>query len=152
MNTTNNDIKTIAKNLVLALSHIRARLRIESGATQSKFTTAQGSALIRIIDNAPITVKDLAAIEHVRPQSMAETVSELRAQGFIKSELSPFDRRKVLLGPTAKGKKRIATAYSFQGAWLSKVMTKRLTQDELDIVMKATKILEQLADYKNEQR
>jgi DNA-binding MarR family transcriptional regulator len=105
----NQDNSALVRELSVAIRRFRARLRIESKSTKSTSTIAQSDVLSHIIEKAPITVKDLAKLGHVRPQSMAEIVNELRTEGLIRSESSPLDRRKLLLTATTKGKKRVAS-------------------------------------------
>jgi DNA-binding MarR family transcriptional regulator len=147
--TQNQDNTALVRELGNAIRRFRARLRTESKSTKSKSTIAQSDLLSSIIEIGPTTIQELANRRHIRPQSIAETVTELRAEGLIRSEKSLFDRRKVLLSVTAKGKKRVKLVYSAR-AWLGKVMNETLSKDEIDILAKAITILERLADYKDD--
>jgi DNA-binding MarR family transcriptional regulator len=144
----NQDNSALVRELSVAIRRFRARLRIESKSSKSTSTIAQSDVISRIIENGPITVRDLAKLSHVRPQSMAEIVGNLKREGFIRSKVSSFDRRKVLLNPTSKGKQRVKSVYSTR-AWLGTVMNKELTKQEIKTLEKAVEILERLADYQN---
>ena len=43
-----------------------------------------------------MSVSDLAAAEHVRPQSMAQTVGDLEDEGLVSRRPDPDDRRRAL--------------------------------------------------------
>jgi DNA-binding MarR family transcriptional regulator len=147
-NLNYQDNSALVRELSVAIRRFRSRLRTESKSNKSTSTIAQSDVISRIIENGPITIKDLAEFSHVRPQSMAEIVGDLKSEGFILSKVSPFDRRKVLLSPTAKGKKRVKSVYSTR-AWLGKVMSKELDSEEIETLARAVKILERLADYQD---
>src|ERR1700710_1778350 len=71
--------------------------------------TAQPSVLGRLVRSGPATTSRLAALERVRPQSMAHTISELSAAGLVHRRPDPADGRQVLIEPTAQGRTAMET-------------------------------------------
>jgi DNA-binding MarR family transcriptional regulator len=75
------------------------RLRVEH-----RFPIHQGAVLGRLDREGSSSVSDLAAAEKVRPQSMAQTVGELEADGLVKRRPDPYDRRRALVELTPAGR------------------------------------------------
>jgi DNA-binding MarR family transcriptional regulator len=78
--------RDVARGLPRAMIRLRARLRAESAPDDMRLTWSQISTLLRIAEEGPITVSALAVAEHVRPQSMAETVAALRQEGLVSAK------------------------------------------------------------------
>ena len=84
--------------------------------------------------------------EHVRRQSMAETIAALRANGLVTSEPDPGDRRKTLITAIGKGRQLSATIPAAREAWLSSAVGTLLDADEQQILLKAAAIINRIAD------
>jgi DNA-binding MarR family transcriptional regulator len=108
-------------------------------------TWSQITTLNRIADEGPTTVSALAFAEHVRPQSMAETVA-LRQEGFVAAKSDPTDGRKTLMSITPAGRKLISTIRPTRDAWLEAAIGKHLTSAECRALLRAADIMERLAD------
>jgi DNA-binding MarR family transcriptional regulator len=136
-----------AAELMKAMTRLRARLRAESAPDEMpSWTWSQLMTLGRIIDEEPTTVSELAHAEHVRRQSMAETVASLRAQGLITSAPDPDDGRKTLISATEKGRSLLETIPAAREEWLSLAIGKALGPGEQQTLLKAAAIMNQLAD------
>src|ERR1700733_1463412 len=81
--------REVARRLPQAMVRLRARLRAESTPRDMRWTWSQLSTLHRISTEGPTTVSALANAEHVRPQSMAETVAALRRAGLVAAKPAP---------------------------------------------------------------
>jgi DNA-binding MarR family transcriptional regulator len=134
-----------AVRLGLAIKRIRARMRAES-ATAEGWTISQLSTLARIIERGPVTASELARSEHVRPQSVAEIVTTLKADGLITAEADPADRRKVLLVATDEGRAVVEAVSASRKAWLARAIDAVLAPDELADLDAAIELLDRLAD------
>ena len=137
---------TTASDLMTAMTRLRARLRSESTPTDMQWSWSQLAALSRIIDDGPLTTSDLAQAEHMRRQSMAETVATLRRDGLIESRPDPTDGRKTLLVGTASGRELLATSVAARRVWLDIAIRSAIDDDEDEILAKATAIMLRLAD------
>jgi DNA-binding MarR family transcriptional regulator len=136
-----------AAELMKAMTRLRARLRAESAPDEMpSWTWSQLTTLGRIIEEEPTTVSALAQAEHVRRQSMAETVASLRAQGLITSAQDPEDGRKTLISATEEGRSLLATIPAAREEWLSLAIQKALSPSEQQTLLNAAAIMNQLAD------
>ncbi len=136
----------VAAELMKSMTRLRARLRSESAPTEMPTTWSQLTTLGRIIAEGPTTTSALAQAEHVRRQSMAETIAALRANGLVTSEPDPGDRRKTLITATGKGRQLSATIPAAREAWLSSAIGTLLDADEQQILLKAAAIINRIAD------
>ncbi|WP_328607357.1 MarR family transcriptional regulator [Amycolatopsis sp. NBC_00345] len=138
--------RDIARELPHAMIRLRARLRAESAPADRRWTWSQVTTLSRIGDEGPTTVSALAAAEHVRPQSMAETVAALLREGLIARGPDPTDGRKTLISMTAAGRKLLSAIPAIREAWLEEVIEQHLSPVERRTLAKAAEIMERLAD------
>ena len=81
-----DDTARTASELRVVLGQLMRRLRAEH-----RFPLSTGPVLGRLDREGPQSVSDLAVAEKVRPQSMAQTVGELEADGLVKRQ--PGSRR-----------------------------------------------------------
>ena len=136
----------VARTLPQAMVRLRARLRKESAPRDMRWTWSQISTLNRIAEEGPATVSSLAAAEHVRPQSMAETVAALRQEGLITGKPDPTDGRKTLMSITGAGRKTISNIRPVREAWLEAAIDQHVTAAERRTLLSAALIMERLAD------
>src|ERR1700691_1670427 len=135
-----------ATELMKAMTRLRARLRSESAPTEMRWTWSQRTTLGRIISEGAATVSELAHAEHVRRQSMAETVAALRAHDLITAAQDPDDGRKTLITATDKGRSLLATIPAAREAWLAAAIGKALGPGEEQALLKAAAIMNRIAD------
>ena len=136
----------VAVELMKAMTRLRARLRSESGSGEMALTWSQLMTLSRIVKEGPVTATELAHAEHVRRQSMAETVAALRAGDLITSFPDPYDGRKSLLQATSAGVALSRSIPVAREAWLSSVVETGLTAQERQVLREAAAIMNRLAD------
>jgi DNA-binding MarR family transcriptional regulator len=138
--------RDVARRLPRAMVRLRARLRAQSAPGDTRWTWSQLATLSRIAEGGPTTVSALALAEHVRPQSMAETVAALRQEGLVTAKSDPTDGRKTLMSITVSGRKLISTVHPLREAWLEAAIENHLTPAERRTLLKAADIMERLAD------
>jgi DNA-binding MarR family transcriptional regulator len=136
----------VASELTMAMTRLRARLRLESSAPVRSWTWSQLSTLRRVIEHGPITAAALAQVEHVRPQSIAETISALRAEDLIATARDPTDGRKTLLTATARGREVFDRVIAQREEWLTRTLDAVASPDERRLLADAIKVLHKLAD------
>jgi DNA-binding MarR family transcriptional regulator len=129
------------------MSRLRARLRAESAPGDRRWTWSQITTLVRIADEGPVTVSALATVEHVRPQSMAETVAALRSEGLVDGKPDPTDGRKTLISVTSGGRKLVSRTAAIREEWLEAALEKLTTATERRTLLKAAKLMDRLADF-----
>jgi DNA-binding MarR family transcriptional regulator len=129
-----------------AMTRLRARLRAESAPGEMRTTWSQLTTLARVIEEGSTTVSALADVEHVRRQSMAETVAALKAEGLIELQHDPGDRRKTLISATRKGQALMQMIPTAREAWLNDAIRAHLKPDEVQTLLDAATIMNRIAD------
>jgi DNA-binding MarR family transcriptional regulator len=141
-----NKAPETADELMKAMFRLRARLRAESAPTEMPWTWSQLTTLSRIVEDGPTTTSALASAEHVRRQSMAETVATLREDGLVSTDQDPNDGRKTLITATDKGQRLSRTIPAAREAWLDAAIRTVLAPSEEQTLLKAATIMNRLAD------
>jgi DNA-binding MarR family transcriptional regulator len=135
-----------ATELMKAMTRLRARLRAESAPTEMSSTWSQLTTLARIVKEGSTTISALAHAEHVRRQSMAETVARLREDGLIRTDQDATDGRKTLISATREGQTLITTIPVAREAWLDLAIRTLLRQHEQKTLLRAAEIMNRIAD------
>jgi DNA-binding MarR family transcriptional regulator len=129
-----------------AMTRLRARLRTEAPIGDLPVTWSHLTVLHRVIEEGPVTATELAQAEHVRRQSMAETLTGLRAGGLITDQRDPSDGRKVLISATQAGRDLVERSSATREAWLTKAIAATLGPEELRVLYQAAQIMDRLSD------
>ena len=119
------EIAEIASQLRTVMSRLIRRYRRDR-----TLPTSQVSALAWIDAEGPLTTSRLAALEHVRPQSMAHTVQQLETSGFVRRHPDPHDGRKVLLELTPAGRSTLAELRAAGESWVADALAEGFTASE----------------------
>ncbi len=135
--TTN--VTRSAAELRNVLGRLVRRLRAEN-----TFPLSQGSVLARLESDGPQTTSALAAAERVRPQSMAHTIAELKAAGYVARRPHPLDKRQILIELTDEGLARLHDDRRRREGWLAEAIATQLTADEQEILIRAVPLLDRL--------
>lgn len=142
-----SEMPSLAMDLALAVTRLRARLRAEQAAVTTGQSMSQLSLLGRIAEREPVTASELAQAEHVRQQSIAQTVVALRREELVEATPDSSDRRKTLLGLTEQGRHLVDSIVEYRGAWLARAIERHLDVHERETLFTATTIMSRLADY-----
>jgi DNA-binding MarR family transcriptional regulator len=146
MGSTPGQAGEVAAELMKSMTRLRARLRSESAPTEMPWTWSQLMTLSRIVAEGPTTTSALAHAEHVRRQSMAETIVALRSDGLITSDQDPDDGRKTLISATRKGRTLSTRIPAAREAWLDVTIRTLLEADEQQALLKAAELMKRIAD------
>ena len=131
---------TLASQLRLSCMRISRRIRFESA---SAVAPHQFSVLVRL-DEQPRTPRELANIEKVSAPSMTRTVAALVDQGWVDRADDPTDGRQVILSLSPAGRQVLRTTRRAREGWMA-VRLEGLTDAEIDVLRRATVILEKVA-------
>jgi len=131
----------LASELRVVLGQLIRRLRAEH-----TFSLSAGAVLGRLDRCGPQSVSDLAHAEHVRPQSMAQTVGELEADGLVKRRPDPDDRRRALIELTEAGQLTLKAERRRREGWLANAVAEDLSLDEQALLGDAVALLRRLAE------
>lgn len=92
------------------------------------------------------TTSQLAALEHVRPQSMAQTVAQLETAGLVERRPDPSDGRQSLIDLTPAGRASMEQFRIAGESWVAEAINGRLSADELAELERGIALLARLVD------
>jgi DNA-binding MarR family transcriptional regulator len=137
---TATDNAALASDLRVVLGRLIRRVRAEH-----RFPYTQGVVLGRLDREGPQSVSDLAASERVRPQSMAQTVGDLEADGLVGRRPDPDDGRRALVSLTVAGRSELEADRRHREGWLVRAI-EELPAEDRTTVERAIVLLSRLAD------
>ncbi|HZV50709.1 MAG TPA: MarR family transcriptional regulator [Candidatus Dormibacteraeota bacterium] len=117
------------------------RLRAEHA-----FPLSHGAVLGRLDRDGACSVSDLAAAERMRPQSMAQIVSELEAEGLVERRPDPADGRRALIELTDEGRATLTADRRKREGWLAQAIERDLSPSEQRALREAVEVLRRLAE------
>jgi DNA-binding MarR family transcriptional regulator len=135
------DTALVASELRAVLGSLVRRLR-----TQHRFPLTHAAVLGRLDRGGPQSVSELAVAERVRPQSMAQTVSDLEAERLIERRPDPTDGRRALVELTADGREALEADRRAREGWLAQAIEQDLSPREQDVLANAVELLRRLAE------
>jgi DNA-binding MarR family transcriptional regulator len=138
-----------AATLMAAMTRLRARLRTESSPGtpgEMPVTWSQLTTLKRVIENEPVSIGELAQAEHVRRQSIAETVASLRGQGLVETDKDLDDARRTLVRSSQEGRALMAAMPPARQAWIHAALLAHTSPRERETLFEAAAIMDRLAD------
>jgi DNA-binding MarR family transcriptional regulator len=138
---TKTDPALVASDLRVVLGGLVRRLRAEHG-----FPLSQGAVLGRLDREGSQSVSDLAVAERVRPQSMAQTVSDLESEGLVVRSPDPGDRRRALVELTREGTEALRADRRRREGWLARAIAEDLSPEEQALLGEAVELLRRLAE------
>jgi DNA-binding MarR family transcriptional regulator len=138
---TKTDPAHVASDLRVVLGQLSRRLR-----AANRFPLSQVAVLGRLDRCGPQSVSELAAAERVRPQSMAQTVGDLEADGFVTRRPDPHDGRRALVELTALGLTRLQADRAARDGWLARAIADTLSPADHDVLVRAVELLRLLAE------
>jgi DNA-binding MarR family transcriptional regulator len=131
----------LASELRTVLGQLMRRLRAEN-----RLPIGQASVIARLDRDGPSWVSDLAAADRVRPQSMAQTVGELEAQGFVRRRPDPLDGRRMMVELTEDGRAVLEADRRLREGWLARAISHDLSMADQQALQEATAVLRRLAE------
>ena len=135
------DAAQVASELRVVMGQLNRRLRAEH-----RFPLSHGAVLGRLDREGAQSVSDLAAAERVRPQSMAQTVAELEADGYVKRRPDPDDRRRAFVELTDNGRDALQADRRKREGWLANAIGHGLTPEQQAVLGDAVELLRRLAE------
>ncbi|MGF6771519.1 DNA-binding MarR family transcriptional regulator [Paraburkholderia sp. GAS199] len=133
-----------AEDLRVLLGKLRRRLREQSHV--GDFTPSQVQVLLLLEREGPATVSALARAHGMRPQSMGETLSVLKAAGLVSGAPDPNDGRQTVLSLTPAFRKKVKASRAAREDWLFRTMQSRFTPAEQQQLATGVALLKRLID------
>ena len=131
-----------ASELRVVVGRLRRRLREVADA--GDLTPSQLSVLSQLEKGNGASASDLAALERVRPQSMAATLAALDQQGLIRRDPDPEDGRRQLVSLTTAGREVVQGTRRAREEWLARSLQDRYTEPERRTILEALALLDRL--------
>jgi DNA-binding MarR family transcriptional regulator len=100
----------------------------------------------RLEREGPASISDLAAQEHMRPQSMAQIVHDVETAGLVSRRPDPADRRRAFVELTDAGVELVHAARLRKETWLGEVLERELDPGERALLHDAIALLSRIAD------
>lgn len=135
------DAALVASELRTVLGGLVRRLRAEH-----RFPLSHGAVLGRLDRQGALSVSDLAQSERVRPQSMAQTVGDLEADGLVMRRPDPDDRRRAPVELTEEGRAALEADRRRREGWLASAIAEQLSPEERTVLRDAVELLRRLAE------
>jgi DNA-binding MarR family transcriptional regulator len=135
------DSALLASDLRVVLGQLIRRLRAEH-----RFPIAQGTVLGRLDREGARSVSELALAERVRPQSMAQTVADLEAEGLVSRRPDPDDKRRALVELTDHGLAALREDRRHREGWLARAIADDFSAEEQVVLRQAAGLLRRLAE------
>jgi DNA-binding MarR family transcriptional regulator len=150
--TSAPELTELAEGLHRTLSKLFAILRRgdTSRVATGDLTLAQLSILFTLLDQGPIRMTDLAAHERVRTPTTTVAIRRLEKLGLVKRSRDPSDLRAVLVDITPRGLAVHRESLANRRAALAQMLS-RLSESDLDTLIKALAPLERLAGQSGNQ-
>ena len=134
-------VSQTSHELQLVLGRLVRRLRAENTLPLRHAT------VLGLLDReGPLGASDLAQRERMRPQSMAETVKELEADGLVHRAPDPTDGRRVTIALTTEGREKVRRNRARREEWLAQAIARELSAREEETLSRAVVLLRRLAD------
>jgi DNA-binding MarR family transcriptional regulator len=137
--------EAVAERLQHAMKRLRARLRLESGQHATGLTPTQRAVLATVVRHGPVTAARIAELEHVSPQSIAQSLAVLHADGLVRSEPDPKDGRKKLIYAEPSASELIESLMAGRSSFLARAIDQVIAPEEREDLEKAIDLLERLA-------
>ncbi|CAD6533279.1 MarR family winged helix-turn-helix transcriptional regulator [Paraburkholderia metrosideri] len=134
----------MAEDLRVLAGKLRRRLREESHV--GDFTPSQVQVLNLLEREGPATVTTLARAMGMRPQSMGETLSVLKAAGLVSGAPDPNDGRQTVLSLTPAFRKKVKASRVAREDWLFRTIQTRFSAAEQQQLATGVDLLKRLID------
>ena len=114
--------------------------------SEHRFSLSHGAVLGRLDREGPRSVSELATAERIRPQSMAQTVGDLEAEGLVSRRPDTLDRRRSVVELTDEGRVVLEADRRQREGWLARAIADGCSEEEQRVLNEAVAVLRRLAD------
>jgi DNA-binding MarR family transcriptional regulator len=143
MKATLVNVEQAASELRVVLGQLSRLLRSEH-----RLPLAHAAVLGRLYRGGASTASVLATAERVRPQSMAQTIAELEADGLVTRRPDPGDRRRALVELAPRGREVLEEERRRRDGWLAEAIRGNFSEEEQAVLVQAVALLERLVELR----
>ena len=129
----------IAEELRLVVGQLVRRFRQDRELPLPQFTV-----LGILSRSGPATTSQLAAVESVRPQSMAHTIDQLLDAHLVERRADPVDGRQMLIDISASGAEAMDAFRTTADAWVEEAVASRLSDAERRTLVQGIALMRRL--------
>lgn len=129
----------LADRLHSAAIRLLRLVRVQDTATG--IAPARLSALSVIVFGGPVSLRDLARAEQVKPPTMSRIVDALETEGLARRQVNQQDRRAVLIKATQKGAAMLKQGRKRRVKFLASYLS-QLANSELSDIERAVKAIQ----------
>jgi len=133
-----------ALRLATAVNRLRTGLR-DARWQVTDLAITQVSILRDLDGMGSMTASQLAVIEHISPQAVAQQLTRLRERGYVDTQPDPEDGRKIVISLTDDGRALLAAVLESREAWLARAIEAIIAPEEREDLDRAIDVLERLA-------
>lgn len=137
-------LHAMAEDLRVVTGKLRRRLREE--AHIGDFTPSQIQVLSLLEREGSATVSELARLHGMRPQSMGEKLSQLKAAGLVSGTPDPNDGRQTVLSLTPAFRKKVKASRAAREDWLFRTIQTRFSATEQQQLAVGVELLKRLIE------
>jgi DNA-binding MarR family transcriptional regulator len=131
----------VAEDLRTVLGRLVRRMR------QGYAVPAHQFSVMRTVEtHGPRTASRLAALELVRPQTMAHTLRQLDQAGFVTRHPDPSDGRQTLIDLSGAGRAALEEQRRETTGWLTASIEENLDDAERETLARAVILLDRLVE------
>lgn len=117
---------------------------VRRGRRDDRMPQGQAAVLGYLDRTGPMSIADLARLEHVKHQSMTRTVSLLHDQGLVALAKDEQDRRQIVVAITPDGRSALDEERHRRASRIARAIRDDLTDEEREIVRRLPDILRKL--------
>jgi DNA-binding MarR family transcriptional regulator len=137
-----DEIDKAVEKLRLVVRLLNRRAQADTG--EGSPTRSEQAVLAWLEEKGPLTPGVLAGLEHVRPQSMGQTLDALAGNGLVARLAHPTDRRQTLIKLTRIGRHALNRGRNLRQAWLVEAVRNDLAPEERKVLFEAIDLLDRI--------
>jgi DNA-binding MarR family transcriptional regulator len=103
------------------------------------------SVLGHLNRSGPLSAGELAAADHIQPQSLTRALASLERDGLISRTVDPRDHRRARLELTVDGLSVLRADMRQRDLWLAHSISAQLTATERELIRLASELMQRLA-------
>jgi DNA-binding MarR family transcriptional regulator len=139
-----DDARRTASAVRRATMRLARRLRAER--PRPGISLQKLSVLAHLNRSGTLSPGEVAAADHIQPQSLTRALASLEHDGLIRRTADPRDQRRARLELTAGGAAVLHADMHQRDVWLARALSEQLTPTERQLLRLASELMQRLAD------